>query len=64
MQKLVRVLEATVKGPSAAPSARLTDDLKRVKEQPASAGDPPKIFSPEWAARQGGRGTDRKTHPL
>lgn len=41
MQKLVRVLEATVKGPSAAPSARLTDDLIRVKEQTASAGDLP-----------------------
>jgi len=51
MRKLVRVLEATLKGPQTAPSARLTHDLKSAKEQPASAGTHP-IFSPERALPQ------------
>jgi WD40 repeat protein len=55
VRKLVRVLEATVKGPSEAPSARLTDDLVRVKEQAASAGDRPD-FQPGTGRPQGDKG--------
>jgi hypothetical protein len=57
MRKLVRVLEATLKGPQAAPSARLTHDLTRAKEQTASAGSHPD-FQPGTGSAAGGSGTN------
>ena len=59
MRKLVRVLEATLKGPQTAPSARLTHDLKSAKEQPASAGTHPH-FQPGTGSAAGGLGTNPK----
>ena len=51
-QKLIRVLEATVKAPDTVPSARLFNDLNRSKRSGVS-GQPPPIFTPERASRLG-----------
>ncbi len=56
MRKLVRVLEATLKGPQAAPGARLKHDLIRAKEQTASAGSHPD-FQPGTGSSAGRSGT-------
>lgn len=58
MQKLIRVLEATRKGPLTAPSARLAHDLTYIKETTASAGNH-HDFQPGTGSSAGGSWTSQ-----
>jgi hypothetical protein len=62
MRKLVRVLEATLKGPQTAPSARLIHDLTHAKEGTTSAGNHPD-FQPGTGSATGRSGTNSKRGP-